>query len=325
MTILLFLTIGCVALVKKVSARKGNSIEKVKPPQIAPPVEVSPPKVTPPNEIPSPKEVSKVDIVPEKVVLQVGEDHIERFFSKGPDRFPIMETIVYSSRVPWLNGRPAWIVDYANYYETSRHFIARSLNGRRDYFTQNISPGATFNVFAKDKTVEFYLLVDLSLRTMDFYYVDVDLDERVFVKSYPIGVGREDALSPSGSLTPTGKYALGSKVAIYKPGVEHYFQNQKVEMIQVFGTRWIPFEEAIENCTDRAKGYGIHGVPCHFDKEKDVLVEEEGGVGGYSSDGCIHLHKDDMEELFSIVITKRTVVEIVKDKKEIVFPMRKAG
>lgn len=250
-------------------------------------------------------------------------DRIRLFFSKGMDKLPIVETITYTSRVDWLKGRPAWLSDYASHFETSRHFIARSLNGKPDYLSQKVSPGDKFNVLRLDKNINFYLLVDLKGLTMDFYYLDYDKDERVFLKSYPVGVGRLDSYSPSGSLTPTGKYSLGNKVAIYSPGVEHYFQNQKTHMIEVFGTRWIPFEKEIENCSDSAKGYGIHGVPCIYDAEKGTLTESENMLGTYSSDGCIRLRKDDVEELFAIIITKPTIVEIVKDKTKVILPMSK--
>ena len=72
-------------------------------------------------------------------------DRIFQLYSTGPSRLPIVETITYSSSVPWLKGRPAWIADYATYFNTSRHFIARSLNGRADYFSQKVSEGSKFN------------------------------------------------------------------------------------------------------------------------------------------------------------------------------------
>ncbi len=250
-------------------------------------------------------------------------DLVRRFFSKGMDKLPIVETITYTSRVPWLKGRPAWIADYATQYQTSRHFIARSLNGKPDYITQNITPGDKFNVLRTDKQIEFYLLVDLSHCTMDFYYLDLDNNERVFLKTYIIGAGRLDPASPSGSLTPTGKYMLGSKVAVYKPGIEHFFQNRKTHMIEIFGTRWLPFEIELENCSDSAKGYGIHGVPCRYDAEKNLLIEEENAVNCYNSDGCLRLKMCDIEEIFSIVVTKPTIVEIVKSKQDVILPMLK--
>ena len=62
---------------------------------------------------------------------------------------------------------------------------------------------------------------------MDFFYIDKEEGHQEFVKTYRIGVGRKDSFSPSGSLTPLGTYKLGQKIAIYKPGVENYFQNKK--------------------------------------------------------------------------------------------------
>jgi lipoprotein-anchoring transpeptidase ErfK/SrfK len=94
-------------------------------------------------------------------------------------------------------------------------------------------------------------------------------------------------------------------------------------MIEVFGTRWLPFEQELENCTDSAKGYGIHGVPCKFDAEKNLLIEEENSVGCYNSDGCLRLRMHDIEEIFSIVVTKPTIIEIVKSKQDAILPMLK--
>ena len=249
-------------------------------------------------------------------------DEVRRFFSKGHDKFPIVETIAYKSRTPWIEGRPAWLADYAAHFQTSRHFIARSLNGKVDYETQKVAPGDKFNVFKEGAAVEFYLLVDLSRCVMDFYYLDLDRDERVFVKRYKVGVGRKDPRSPSGSLTPTGKYRLGDKIAVYKPGMQHYYQNQKVDMIRVYGTRWLPFSEEISDCTDGARGYGIHGLPWHPIDGTDNLIET-GELGTYASDGCIRLVKEDMEELFAIVITKPTTVEIVPQRAKAHLPMGK--
>ncbi len=65
-------------------------------------------------------------------------DRIFQLFTTGPTKLPIVETVHYSSSVPWLKGRPAWIADYASHYNTSRHFIARSLNGKPDYFSQKV-------------------------------------------------------------------------------------------------------------------------------------------------------------------------------------------
>jgi hypothetical protein len=247
-------------------------------------------------------------------------DRIRQLFALDSSKLPIVETVSYTSRVPWLKGRPAWIADYASHYETSRHFIARSLNKKIDYYSQKVGPGDKFNVFRKDKNLKFHLLIDLSRSKMWFYYVDADLGERVLLKTYRVGIGRRDAERKSGFLTPVGKYELGEKIAIYKPGTMGFFQDQKTEMIRVFGTRWIPFEKEIEGCSEPAKGLGLHGAPWIADPLSGQLIEDKSKIGKYDSDGCIRLAQEDIEEIFSIVITKPTTVEIVRDFREAKLP-----
>lgn len=247
-------------------------------------------------------------------------DRIFQLFSVSSSRLPIVETISYSSAVPWLKGRPAWISDYAVHFNTSRHFIARSLNGRPDYFSQKVSEGSQFNVFRKDKRIEFFLLVDVSRCKMGFYYIDLDTNERVLLKTYKVGLGRLDPASPSGSLTPLGRYSLGERVAIYQPGATGFYQDQKVEMIRVFGTRWIPFGKEIERTTAAPKGYGLQGAPWTQDGSSGKLIENRETIGAYDSDGCIRMSAGDIEELFSIIITKPAFVEIVKDFHEAKLP-----
>lgn len=246
-------------------------------------------------------------------------DRIDRFFSLGSDKFPIVETIRYTSRVPWLKGRPAWIADYASYFGTSRHFIARSLNRMPDYFTQKVSPGDRFNVLKKDQELEFYLVIDISKCKMWFYYYDKAKNERVLVKTYAVGLGRKEPKKVSGLLTPLGHYVLGDKIAIYKPGVMGYFQEQKVEMLRVFGTRWIPFAEEVGDCSEPAKGLGVHGAP-YVEDSSGQLTEDTSPIGKYESDGCIRLASKDIEEIFSIVITKPTHVLLVNDFHEANLP-----
>jgi hypothetical protein len=301
--------------------------------EVAPPVAVKPAEVAPPVAK-APVEPAKAPAASSKqqaaapaappVALKGQEDfpnvdRIQQLFAVGPNKLPIVETIGYTSSVSWLKGRPAWVADYASYYQTSRHFIARSLNGKPDYFSQKVSPGSKFNVFRKDKRINFHLLIDMTRFKMGFYYVDLDTNERVLLKTYKVGLGRLDPKSPSGSLTPLGKYSLGNKIAIYKPGTMGYYQDQKAEMIRVFGTRWIPFDQELEGATAASKGYGIHGAPWTPDA-KGQLAESRDGLGKYDSDGCIRLAMEDIEELFSIIITKPTFVEIVKDFREAKLP-----
>ena len=262
------------------------------------------------------KIVSQKSVLKEMPVI----DRMYQLFNTGQNKLPIVETLAYSSTVPWLKGRPAWVADYAAYYGTSKHFIARSLHGSSDYFNQVVSQGSKFNVFRKDKKLQFHLLIDVSKLKMGLYYYDIVSKERVLLKTYSIGLGRKDPLKPSGSLTPLGTYVLGDKIAIYSSGVIGFFHDQKTEMIRVFGTRWIPFGQALEGATEPAKGYGIHGVPWIVDSKTSDLVENRGCIGKYEGDGCIRLLNEDVEEVFAIVITKPTFVHIVKDFQDANLP-----
>jgi hypothetical protein len=262
----------------------------------------------------------------QKIKAIVDEDlptanRIEEFFNKSEPKLPIVETITYKSRVDWLKGRPAWLADYASHYKTSRHFIARSLNGKPDYTKQDVGIGDRFNVFKLDKEVSFYLVIDVSRSKMWFYYYDKDSDEHQLIKTYDVGLGRVDSNMTSGLLTPLGVYRLGDKVAIYKPHQKGWHNGEKLELISVFGTRWIPFETEIDGCTAPAKGFGIHGAPWK-ENAKGELVEDRQCIGRYESDGCIRLKNEDIEEIFSIVISKPTYVALVKNFHEARLPGR---
>lgn len=246
-------------------------------------------------------------------------NRIEELFNKGSPQLPIVETITYKSRVAWQKGRPAWLSDYASHYKTSRHFIARSLNGKADYFKQDVADGDRFNVFKEGKNINFYLIVDNSRCKMWLYSVDVDSQESILLKRYDVGLGREDGTRHSGYLTPLGKYSLGNRIAIYKPTMMGYHGGQKVEMVRWFGTRWIPFEKEISNCSQPAKGFGIHGVPW-VNGPNNTLVEDKSSIGKYQSDGCIRMCTQDIEELFAIIITKPTTIEIVASFYDAEFP-----
>lgn len=320
--IFLFTSIGMISLLKK-----NKSIETTTPTEITenliekvpiPEKKVSRDKLV--NDLIEKESPEPIHLDKKEVGDLPGIDLVEKLFATDSSKLPIVETITYTSRVPWLKGRPAWIADYASHYATSRHFIARSLNRKLDYFTQNVSPGDRFNVIRSDLNLSFYLLVDTSKCKMWFYCIDLEKNERVLLKTYNIGVGRKDSKKVSGCLTPFGKYLLGSKIAIYKEGIMGYFQDQKVEMLQVFGTRWIPFEKEIEGCSDTAKGYGIHGSPWHKDPTTGELVEDRSHIRKFDSDGCIRLNSEDIEELFAIIITKPTTVEIVDDLKKTALP-----
>ncbi len=289
------------------------------PASLAPPEVVEVPLISPLKQVEMPRVAPAAkEVVAAAPIAVLGAedlpdaDRVYQLFALDSSKLPFVETVSYTSRVPWLKDRPAWIADYASHYETSRHFIARSLNKKIDYFTQKVAFGDRFNVFKKDKNIRFHLLIDLSRCRLWFYSFDVDANERILLKTYSVGVGRLDPTKASGFLTPCGKYRLGEKVAIYKPGTLGFFQENKIEMIRVFGTRWIPFDQELDGCTESAKGFGLHGAPWTLDS-LGQLVEDLSKIGSYDSDGCVRLAASDIEELFAIIITKPTTVELVKN------------
>lgn len=241
------------------------------------------------------------------------EDRVNEFFNRGVPQLPIVTTVKYSSRVPWLKGRPAWLYDYAIHYKTSRHFIARSLNGRADYLKQDIAEGDRFNVLNPEKNFHFHLVVDVHNCKMLFYYIDEEAQESHLVKTYNVGLGRVDPSSTSGFLTPLGQFQLGDRTAVYSPKMKGFHNGERVELISVFGTRWIPFECELADCTAPAKGFGIHGVPWVLDPTTGKLQEDTAGIGKHHSDGCVRLATADVEELFSIIISRPTTIELVRN------------
>ncbi len=312
---MLFCGIGIAALVKK-SSSKESVVKEIIVDQ--PAIEK---RFAPKQAFLEQKEVKeKIDSKKESDNSLPNIDRVFQLFTTGTSKLPIVETIEYSSSVSWLKGRPAWISDYAIYYNTSKHFIARSLNNSLDYFSQKVSLGSRFNVFKRDKKLEFHLVIDVSQCKMAFYYLDLDTHERILLKVYKVGLGRLDLLKPSGTLTPLGSYQLGDRISIYTPGVMGFFHDQKTEMIRIFGSRWIPFGEEIEGCSEPSRGYGIHGAPWVVDSTNGALIENRSCIGKYESDGCIRLLKEDMEELYAIIITKPTFVHIAKNFQDVTLP-----
>jgi len=301
----MFALIGTTRFVKTLIKKKSHPTENV--------VQVE--RVTPKEPV-APKIEEQLPIVSTLVEAPVGDfpqvDRIHQLFAVKGEKLPIVETLSYTTRVSWLKGKPAWISDYANQFQTSKHFIARSLNGTPDYQLHDVSSGKKFNVLSPDKKIQFHLLVDRTLCKMGFYYIDLGTQERVLLKTYRVGLGRLDPTSASGCLTPLGKFSLGDKVAIYKPGVTGFFHDKKVEMVSVFGSRWIPFVDG--------KGLGLHGAPWRLDARTGEWVELVQTIGQYESDGCIRLAEEDVQEIFSIVISRPTCVEIVTHFQEAKLP-----
>lgn len=246
-------------------------------------------------------------------------DRMAQLFNTYPPLLPIVETVSYSGRVEWLTGRAAYLGDYASHYQTSKHFLSRSLHGMGNYLSDVVSKGDRFNVLRTDKEIEFHLLLDLSRLKMWVYYYDKGEDQKVLLKSYPVCAGRLDARSRSGSLTPLGTFSLGNEIAVYKQGAVGTYKNEAAEMISIFGVRWIPFDREVAHCTASCKGLGVHGIPWTYDAQGE-LVEKRSCIGNYESNGCIRLLTEDIEELFAVIVSRPAFIHIVRDFTEAKLP-----
>ena len=314
MTCLLFAGIGFAAWWKK-QALKDN-LENASPPSVVVAEEIFQPVEAPP---PAPPPLPQT--APKPVRPLPHADRIRELFNVHSPKFPFVNTIVYKSRAEWIPDRPAWIVDYASRYKTSTHFLARSLNNNRpDYNVPNVSEGNRFNVLAIDRPLEFLLVIDLSRCHLWFYCYDSESDERWLIKDYPVGLGRLDPSTPSGCLTPLGTFTLGSRVASYAPKAYGWHKGERTELVTVFGTRWIPFDEEIGECSDSARGYGIHGLPLLYDERRQNYVESTEGLEGYESDGCIRMRSTDVEELYAVIVSRPTTLFLVRDFFDAVLP-----
>ena len=259
---------------------------------------------------PGPPDTSRWPLSSE--LLPNGVDRTAELFDTRVEPLPIVELIRYSPNTSWSPHKAAWLGDYAAHFSTSKHFISRSLTLNQPlYDRQNVSVGDRFNVLRRDKPFEFYLLVDTSRSKIWFYYKDLQTNQKTLIKTYSAGLGRLSNSAPSGLLTPLGKFRLGSKIVVYRPGSRGIFKRKEVEMIRVFGSRWIPLE-GIEAHNRDLSGYGLHGTPWLPD-DTGRLREDLSEIGSYTSDGCIRLSTSDIEELFAIVVTRPTIVEIVHD------------
>jgi lipoprotein-anchoring transpeptidase ErfK/SrfK len=316
-SISLFALIGVLALVKKgtVSNKKEHTApvarQEVELSLLGRPQE--PVRVVPPPRLEAPVAVVIAPPVEEQAVViehDVEPEGLSTLFAKNSN-CPIVETVVYKSHVPWKHQRSAWLIDYAQHYRTPLDFIYGSLNGNGDFSPKNVSEGTAIRVLKKDLTFRFHMVVSLSSCRLRLYYVLPKDRRAVFLKTYQVGVGRKDASKPSGSLTPTGLYQLGSRVGVFRPRMTGMYRGKKVELMRVFGCHWIPFEKEIRGCSEPAKGLGIHGVPMDRNEQTGELVENIASLGHYESDGCIRLAGKDIHELFAIVSTRQTFIEIV--------------
>lgn len=309
-TLLVAIGIGALTFIMWPAKQEEVSLPiKEEPLALIPPPSISP--ITPPF-VPPPKEETFHSLSDESQ-LPKDVDRMTLLFQPFPPTHPLVETISYASRVAWLTGRSAFLGDYASHYKTSKHFISRSLHGIGNYLSDKVSMGDRFNVLRTDKEIEFHLVLDLSRLKMWVYALDKGTQNRYLLKTYPVCAGRLDKTKLSGSLTPIGTFALGEEIAVYKPGTKGTIKNKTAEYITIFGKRWIPLKQEVANCSESCKGLGIHGMPWEMELTSGKYIEKRDGMGQFESEGCIRLLSEDIEELFSVVVSRPGFIHIVKD------------
>jgi lipoprotein-anchoring transpeptidase ErfK/SrfK len=158
--------------------------------------------------------------------------------------------------------------------------IARKFNTTVDLLAEanNIDDPHLLQIGDRLKVVDdtFRIVIDKSENTLSLFCHDT------LIKKYPVGTGEFDK-------TPEGEFTIASKDIDPPWGGIPYGDPRNV-----LGTRWM----RITNADKTLVGYGIHGT---WQPET---------IGKHSSQGCVRMLNEDVEELFKIVTTG-TPVRIV--------------
>jgi hypothetical protein len=140
-------------------------------------------------------------------------------------------------------------------------------------------------------TGPFHAVVHKAEFRLDLYMGNGD--ERVFVRSYTVGLGEFDA-------TPEGVFAVRANSKLINPEWtnprtgEHFYADDPNNPI---GERWIGLVGVSENIRDLS-GYGIHGT---IDPQS---------IGAMKSMGCVRMKSDDVNTIYELLMENVSRVEI---------------
>ncbi|TNF55695.1 LysM peptidoglycan-binding domain-containing protein [bacterium] len=151
----------------------------------------------------------------------------------------------------------------------------------------------------------------INLAELRLYYFFM-INSRRYVRTYPIGIGRE------GMDTPTGSFSITAKVKDPVWKVPENIREEDPELPALvppgpdnpLGKYWFQLS---------VKGYGIHGTTRPF------------GIGRRVSHGCIRLYPEDIEELSQLVKTGTTVkivdepVKVGTDHNRVLIEIHSSG
>ena len=139
----------------------------------------------------------------------------------------------------------------------------------------------------------FHAVIHKGAYRLDLYLGDGS--ERVFVRSFPVGLGEYDS-------TPVGRFKVrpNSKLinpAWTNPRTREYFSPDNPE--NPIGNYWIGLKGIDEHLAD-VDGYGIHGT-----------IEPD-SIGRQQSMGCIRLHNEDVELIYELLVEEGSTVTVLE-------------
>ena len=153
-----------------------------------------------------------------------------------------------------------------------------------------IRAGATLKVIRGP----FHAVVRKSAFRMDLYLERRADGERVYARSFPVGLGEANS-TPAGEwlVRPGGK--LSNPAWTHPRTGEHYAREDPENPI---GEHWVGLKGTSEG-TRGKRGYGIHGT-----------IEPD-SIGREASLGCIRLKPEDMTRVFEMLTAGESTVRVV--------------
>jgi LysM repeat protein len=137
----------------------------------------------------------------------------------------------------------------------------------------------------------FHAVIGKADYRMDLYCVDPG-GKRVFVCSYPVGLGAENS-------TPIGRWVIRRGKMVdpdwRNPVTGRYYPANSKE--NPIGEHWIPLR-GVDAKTRSLEGYGIHGT-----------IEPD-SIGQQNSMGCVRLLPADVERIYHMLTVFHSQVEI---------------
>ncbi|MFG0329416.1 MAG: L,D-transpeptidase family protein [Phycisphaerales bacterium] len=172
-------------------------------------------------------------------------------------------------------------------YDIDWRFLTR-INGIED--ARKIRAGQTIKVVRGP----FHAVIDKSEYRMDLFIGAPDsLGRRVFVRSFPVGLGEFDS-------TPTGAWMVREQSKLINPpwanprtGEQFAADDPK----NPIGERWIGLK-GVDEDTRNLSGYGIHGT-----------IEPD-SIGRQASMGCVRMRADDVAIIYEMLVEGESTVFI---------------